>query len=111
MYVFYSYVLGGYHNFGLAQEMILSVEKMEPEKHQNLGRILYLNSDNYKLIYTKYLKMIISLISDEDLSCVINFVFSYYFLIAAFIWFVIFTYSLHTTFQSFGKFIYIFFFS
>ncbi|XP_025408524.1 protein smoothened isoform X2 [Sipha flava] len=41
--------------------------------------------------------------SDEDLSCVINFVFSYYFLIAAFIWFVIFTYSLHTTFQSFGK--------
>ncbi|XP_050424869.1 protein smoothened isoform X2 [Adelges cooleyi] len=41
--------------------------------------------------------------SDEDLSCVINFIFSYYFLIAAFIWFVIFTYSLHTTFQSFGK--------
>lgn len=48
--------------------------------------------------------VLICFFSDEDLSCVINFVFSYYFLIAAFVWFVIFTYSLHTTFQSFGKF-------
>lgn len=58
MYVFYSYALGGYHNFGQAQEMILSVEKMVLEKHQNLGRFLNLNSYNW-IIYTKYLKIII----------------------------------------------------
>jgi len=55
MYVFYSYVLGGYHNFGLAQEMILSVEKMVLEKHQNLGKIF-----NFRItIYILYLKIMI----------------------------------------------------
>lgn len=53
MYVFYSYVSGGYHNFGLAQEMILSVGKMVLEKHQNLGRLL-----NFKFtIYTLYFQI------------------------------------------------------
>jgi len=77
---------------------------MVPEKHQNLGIIFeYQFTVINKYFYMKIMNTFYNY-SDEDLSCVINFVFSYYFLIAAFIWFFIFTYTLYAKFQSFGMF-------
>ncbi|XP_018905351.2 LOW QUALITY PROTEIN: protein smoothened [Bemisia tabaci] len=39
----------------------------------------------------------------ENLSCIVNFVLVYYFLIASIVWFVIQTYAWHITFQALGK--------
>ncbi|XP_055640934.1 protein smoothened [Toxorhynchites rutilus septentrionalis] len=39
----------------------------------------------------------------ENLSCIIVFIFVYYFLIAAMVWFVIFTYVWHMSFKAIGK--------
>ncbi|XP_046414631.1 protein smoothened [Neodiprion fabricii] len=41
--------------------------------------------------------------SGENLSCVVVFVLVYYFLMAAMVWFVIFTYAWHMSFQALGK--------